>query len=357
VATEVEYQRYLAAFVQEMRRLGWSEGQNLRLEVRWNAGNAVLSDIYAKELIGLMPDVLVTASTVNLTAVQQVTKTIPIVFVPVADPLTQGFVSSMRQPGGNVTGFSLIEFSLAGKWLNLLKEIAPALERVAVMINPDTLPLLKFYVPVFDAAGRSLGVKVSYLPVLTESEIAPALIEFAAEPNGGLMVLGSSFMRPHYKEIANLAGRHRLPSIGLIGLASVGGLVDYGPSFDQARHFGQAATYVDRILRGAKAGDLPVQAPTKYNFVLNLRTAKALGLNVPLPLRGLADPPPFQSATRKQVFGCFQYAATGATVEPVAPSSFNGCIISANSLTPFEASSSNVRFSRRYTPCTTSASW
>jgi putative ABC transport system substrate-binding protein len=270
-ATEVEYQGYLAAFVQEMRRLGWSEGQNLRLEVRWNAGNAVLSHTYAAELIGLTPDLIVTASTVSLAAVQQETKTIPIVFVSVSDPLTQGFVPNMRQPGGNVTGFSLFEFSLAGKWLNLLKEIAPGLKRVAVMFNPPTAPLFKFFVPVFDAAAGPLGVQVIYLPVLTASDIEPALTEFAREP------------------IADLAGRYRLPSIAPFNLASVGGLMDYGPSFDLSRHFVQAATYVDRILRGAKPGDLPVQAPTNYKLIINLKTAKALGLNMPLPLRGLAD--------------------------------------------------------------------
>jgi putative ABC transport system substrate-binding protein len=288
-ATEVEYQGYLAAFVAEMRRLGWREGQNLRLDVRWNAGDAVRSHAYAAELIGLTLDVIVTESTVNLAAVQQATKTIPIVFVSVADPVTQGFVSNIRQPGGNVTGFSLLEFSLGGKLLNLLKEIAPGLKRVAVMFNPGTAPYLKFFVPVFDAAARPLGVQVIPLPVLTESEIEPALMEFTREPNGGLMLLGDSFTRLHHKEIADLAGRYLLPSIATNGIASVGGLMDYGPSFDLARHFVQAATYVDRILKGAKPGDLPVQAPTNYKLIINLKTAKALGLNVPLPLRGLAD--------------------------------------------------------------------
>jgi putative ABC transport system substrate-binding protein len=289
-ASEVEYQGYWAAFVQEMRRLGWSEGQNLRLDVRWNAGGAVLSHTYAAELIGLMPDVIVTGSTVNLAAVRQATKTIPIVFVSVADPLTQGFVSNMRQPGGNVTGFSLLEFSLGGKWLNLLKEIAPALKRVAVVFDPGTAPFFKFFVPVFDAAAPPLGVQVINLPVLTRSEIEPGLTEFAREPNSGLMLVGDSFPRLYHKEIADLAGRYRLPSIAPTGLAVAGGLMDYGtPSSDLARHYGQAAIYVDRILRGAKPSDLPVQAPTNYKFVLNLKTAKALGLNVPLPLRGFAD--------------------------------------------------------------------
>jgi putative ABC transport system substrate-binding protein len=287
--TEVEYQGYLAAFVQEMRRLGWSEGQNLRLDVRWNDGDAALSHAYAAELIGLIPDVIVTGSTVSLAAVQQITKNIPIVFVSVADPITQGFVPNMRQPGGNVTGFSLFEFSLGGKWLNLLKEIAPTLKRVAVMTNPGTAPYFKFFVPVFDAAAPALNVQVITLPVLTESGIEPALTEFVREPDGGLMVLGSSFTRLHLKQIVDLAGRYRLPSIAPGGLASAGGLMDYGPSFDIARHYEQAATYVDRILKGAKPGELPVQTPTKYKFVLNLKTAKVLGLSVPLPLRGLAD--------------------------------------------------------------------
>jgi putative ABC transport system substrate-binding protein len=288
-ATQMEYQGYFAAFVQEMRRLGWSEGQNLRLDVRWSAGDSVLSHTYAAELIGLMPDVIVTGSTVSLAAVQEATKTIPIVFVSVADPLTQGFVPNMRQPGGNVTGFSLHEFSLGGKWLNLLKEIAPGLKRVAVLFSPGAAPYFKFYLPVFDAAAGPLGVQVIPSPVLTESDIQTALTEFAREPNGGLMLLGDSFPRPHYKEIADLAGRYRLPSIAPSDLAGAGGLMDYGPAFDMARYYGQAATYVDRILKGAKPGDLPVQAPTNYKLIINLKTAKALGLNVPLPLRGLAD--------------------------------------------------------------------
>jgi putative ABC transport system substrate-binding protein len=224
-----------------------------------------------------------------LAAVAEATKTIPIVFVVVNDPVTQGFVSNIRQPGGNVTGFSSHEFSLGGKWLNLLKEIAPGLKRVAVMFNPDTVPYFKFFVPVFDAAAGLLGVQVIPLPILTASDIEPALTEFAREPNGGLMLLGDSFPRPHYKEIVDLAGRYRLPSIAPVGLTSVGGLMDYGPAFDTARYFAQAATYVDRILKGAKPGDLPVQAPTNYKLIINLKTAKALGLNVPLPLRGLAD--------------------------------------------------------------------
>jgi len=288
-ATEVEYQGNLAAFVQEMRRLGWSEGQNLRLDVRWNAGDAVLSHTYAAELIGLMPDAILSGSTVSLAALQQATKTIPIVFVSVADPLTQGFVSNMRQPGGNLTGFSLTEFSLGGKWLSLLKGVAPGLKRIAVMFNPGTAPFFKFYAPVFDSTAGPLGVQVVTLPILTESDIEPALSEFAREPNGGLVLVGDSFTRLHHKEIADLAGRYRLPSIAPIGLAVAGGLMDYGPSFDLARHYAQAATYVDLILKGAKPGDLPVQTPTNYKLVLNLKTAKTLGLMIPDGLVLAAD--------------------------------------------------------------------
>jgi putative tryptophan/tyrosine transport system substrate-binding protein len=288
-ATEVESQGYLQAFVREMRQLGWNEGQNLQVDVRWNAGDAALSRTYAAQLIGLMPDVIVAGSTVNLGTVQQATNTIPIVFVQVADPVTQRFVSNMRQPGGNVTGFSLYEFSLGGKWLNLLKEIAPNLKRVAVVFNPGTAPYFEFFEPAFDAAALPLGVQVITVPLLSEADIEPAIVEFARESNGGLMQLGDSFTRLHNREIADLAARYKLPSIAPLDFAAVGGLLEYGPNFDLASHYAQAAVYVDRILKGAKPGDLPIQAPTKYKLVINLKTAKALNLSVPLALLGLAD--------------------------------------------------------------------
>ena len=289
-ATEVQFRGYLAAFVEEMRRLGWSEGQNLRLDLRWNAGDAALSRTYAAQLIGLMPNVIVTTSTVNLTTMMQATNTIPIVFVSVADPLTQGFVSDMRKPGGNVTGFSFFEFSLGGKWLDMLKQVAPGLKRIAAMYNPSTVPYFKFYGPIFDMAATSLDVQVIALPILTDTDIEPAVSQFAREPNGGLMVLGGSFLRLRQKEIADLASRYRLPSIGSdIKFAEDGGLIEYGPSQSLKRQFEQAATYVDRILKGEKAGDLPVQTPTKYNLAVNLRTAKALSLDVPPTLLALAD--------------------------------------------------------------------
>src|SRR6516165_11094626 len=170
-ATEVEYQGYLAAFVQEMRRLGWSEGQNLRIDVRWNAGDAGLARMYAAELLGLMPNVILADSTVNLSAIRQATGTVPVVFVQVADPVAQCFVPNIRQPGGNLTGFSFFEFSLGGKWLDLLKEVAPSLERIAIFFNPDTAPQFKFFMQAIEAAASSRRVKTIAVPIATSSDI------------------------------------------------------------------------------------------------------------------------------------------------------------------------------------------
>jgi putative ABC transport system substrate-binding protein len=289
-ANEPEFQSYLAAFTQELRQLGWTEGQNLRIDVRWNAGDAGLARIYAAQLIGLMPDAILAASTMNLTVIEQATSTVPVVFVQVADPVTQGFVATMRQPGSNATGFSLFEFSIGGKWLDLLKEIAPGLARVAFMFNPDTAPYSKFFMPVMEAAATSLGMQLIAETIGAPAEIEPALTRFARQPNTGLMMLGDSFTRLHQKLIADLAGRYRLPSVaGSIDFAKDGGLMDYSPFVGVDAQYRQAATYVDRILKGAKPADLPVQAPTKYRLVINMKTAKALGLTVSLRLLGVAD--------------------------------------------------------------------
>jgi putative tryptophan/tyrosine transport system substrate-binding protein len=289
--TEAERQSWLAAFVQRLRQLGWTEGQNLRMEVRWNAADAGLARTYAEQLIGLMPDVILAAATVNLTTIRQATSTVPVVFVAVADPVAQGFVASVRHPGGNLTGFSYFEFSLGNKWLGLLKEVAPGVGRVAVMFNPDTAPQYpKFFIPVIEAAAQSLGVQAIATLVRSTGDIEPALASFACQPNGGLMLPGDSFTSVHQKLIANLTGRFRLPSIsGISDFAKDGGVMDYGPQIDLLGQYRQAASYVDRILNGSKPDDLPIQTPDKYRFVINLKTAKAVGLNVPLPLLGLAD--------------------------------------------------------------------
>jgi putative tryptophan/tyrosine transport system substrate-binding protein len=288
--TETQTQSRLAAFVEGLRQLGWTEGQNLRMDVRWNNGDAGLAPTYAAQLIELMPDLILAGSTVNLTAIRQATSIVPVVFVQVADPVAEGFVASVRRPGGNLTGFSFLEFSLGSKWLDLLKQIVPGLARVVVMYNPDTAPQSKLFLPVIDAAAPPLGVQVIAAPVLTTADIEPALASFAGAPNGGLILLGSSFMELHHTLIADPASRYRLPSIGSgPNFAKDGGLMDYGPNPDLVSQFRQAATYVDRILKGEKPSDLPIQAPVKYTFVINLKTAKALGLTIPETLLATAD--------------------------------------------------------------------
>jgi putative ABC transport system substrate-binding protein len=287
-ATQPRGQAVLAVFVERLRQLGWSEGQNLRIEVRWNAGDAELAKIFAAELVELMPDVILAATSTNLTMIRQVTSTVPIVFVSVTDPVEQGFVPSLGRPGGNITGFSNYEFSIGGKWLWLLKEVAPSLARVGILINPDTSPQLRFYMQAIEAAGLSLGVKVSALPVRAPAEIEPAMASFAAQQDGGLILLGNAFTNEHYSLIVDLAARRRLPSIGGDqAFARSGGLISY--SVNPIDQFRAAAGYVDRILKGEKPAELPVQFPTKFELVINLKTAKALGLTVPPSLLVTAD--------------------------------------------------------------------
>jgi putative tryptophan/tyrosine transport system substrate-binding protein len=287
-ATEADGQSYLAAFKQGLRQLGWIEGQHLRIDVRWNAGDAGLARIYAAQLIGQMPDVILAASTTNLTVIRQATSAVPIVFVLVTDPVAQGFVPSMSRPGGNITGFTNNEFSVGGKWVDLLKEVSPTLSRMAVMFNPDTSPQAKFFMRAIESAAATLGVEVVTLAVRADADIEPALKSFASIPTGGLILPTDSFTALRHSMIAELATRLRVPSItSTQGFAHRGGLMTYGAlALDQ---FHQAAGYVDRILKGERPGDLPVQGADRYKFIINLKTAKALGLSVPLPLLGLAD--------------------------------------------------------------------
>jgi putative ABC transport system substrate-binding protein len=289
-ATETVPQSYVTAFVQALRQLGWIEGQNLRVDVRWNAGDAALARIYAAQLIGLMPDVILTASTTNLTVIRQATNIVPTVFLQVSDPVEQGFVGSVTKPGGNLTGFSMFEFSVGGKWLDLLKEIAPGLAQVGVMFNPDTSPQSKFFMRAVEAAAPSLGVQATAIPVRTTADIEPAFESLARQPNSGLILPTDTFTRMRQGLIAELAARHRLPSISAgQDFAKDGGLMYYGPIVNLLNQFRQAASYIDRILKGEKPGDLPIQRADKYTLVINLKTARVLGLTVPLPLVGLAD--------------------------------------------------------------------
>ena len=289
-ATETAPQSYVAAFVQALRQLGWTEGQNVRIDIRWSAGDAALARTYAAQLIGLAPDVILASSTTNLTVIQQATNTVPVVFIQVSDPVEQGFVTNVTRPGGNLTGFSMFEFSVGGKWLDLLKEIAPGLTRVGVMFNPDTSPQSKFFMRSIEAAAPSHGVQAVVVPVRTTADIEPAFERFALAPNGGLILTSDTFTGLRSKLIADLAVQYRLPAIAAYDrFPKEGGLMYYGGGVNLPDQFRQAATYVDRILKGAKAGDLPIQRADKYSLIINLKTAKALGLTVPLPLTGLAD--------------------------------------------------------------------
>jgi putative ABC transport system substrate-binding protein len=288
--TEARLQSYLAAFVQGLHQLGWNEGQNVRIDVRWNNGDADLARTYAEQLIGLMPDVILAISTTNLMVIQQATNTVPVVFVQVSDPVAQGFVASVAKPGGNLTGFSMYEFSIGGKWVDLLKAAAPALARVAVMFNPETSPQSKFFMRSVEAAVPSLGVQAIAVPVRTTADVESAIESFARQPNGGLILPTDAFIRLRGKQIADLAARYRMPAIAAYTeFAKDGGLMCYGAEINVTGQMRQAATYVDRILKGAKPADLPIQRADKYTLVINLKTAKALGLTIPPSLLLRAD--------------------------------------------------------------------
>ena len=281
---------YVAAFVRALAPLGWIEGQNIRIDIRWNAGDAALARTYAAQLIGLQPDVILSASTTNLIILQQATNTVPIVFVQVSDPVAQGFVSNLTRPGGNLTGFSAFDFSIGGKWVDLLKQVSPGLARVAVFFNPDSAPQTRFFLRSIESAAQVLGVQVVASPVRALDEFGATVRDFAQQPNGGLIFPTGGFVAMHQKEVIETASRYRLPTIGAnADFAGDGGLLYYGWEGETADQYRLAASYVDRILKGAKPGDLPVQRATKFVLVINMKTAKALGLTVPISLLGLAD--------------------------------------------------------------------
>jgi putative ABC transport system substrate-binding protein len=292
VATEAGPKSYFEAFVQALGQLGWTDGQNIRFDVRWNAGDAALARIYAAQLIGLQPDVILAASTTNLEVIRQATSTISVVFLQVSDPVAQGFAASLTKPGGNLTGFSQYEFSIGGKWLDLLKEAAPRLARVAVMFNPDTSPQSRFFTRAVETAAQSLGVQAITAPVRATDDIEPAMKSLASEPNGGLILPTDTFTRLRQPLITELATRYLLPAIGpQKDFAVDGGLMSYGTNsaVSLLDEYKRAGGYVDQILKGAKPADLPIQGADKFRLVINLKTAKALRLNIPLPLSGLAD--------------------------------------------------------------------
>jgi putative ABC transport system substrate-binding protein len=281
-------QSYVTAFRGALTKLGWVEGSNLRTEVRWGAGDADKIRSFAKELVDLRPDAIVGQSTPVVAALVRVTQTIPIVFVNVADPIGSGFVVSLARPGGNLTGFMTDNSALGGKWVELLKEIAPRTVRAALMFNPTTAVPLKFYMPSVQTAASTSGVEVNATPVHAKDEIEDVIAAQARDQGSSLIMMPDPFNGENGEQITLLAARYRVPAMYYRReFAKAGGLIAYASDF--AEQFPQAAAYVDRILKGAKPADLPVQAPTKFDLVINLKTAKALGLDVPLGMQQRAD--------------------------------------------------------------------
>jgi putative tryptophan/tyrosine transport system substrate-binding protein len=280
-------QAFVAAFREELQTLGWAENRNIRIDTRWAPpdGEAIR---LAMELVALQPDLILSHNTPTTAALLQQTRTIPVVFAVVSDPVGSGFVASFPRPGGNVTGFTNIEPTAIGKWLELLKEVAPRVARVALLFNPATAPFAEYYLSPFKAAAASLALDAIAARVRDTSELKSAIAVQARAPNGGLVVMTDSFVVAHRAEIISLAARYRLPAVYPFRFfAEHGGLLSYGN--DLVDSFRRAAIYADRILKGAKPSELPVQAPVKFELVINLKTAKALGLDIPPTLLARAD--------------------------------------------------------------------
>jgi putative ABC transport system substrate-binding protein len=278
---------FVSAFTQELAGLGWTDARNVRIDLRWAGGDINRIRAFAQELVGLHPDIIVTNATPATVPLQRETRTIPIVLAGVADPVASGIVARLDRPGGNITGFANYEATLAGKWLELLSGIAPGLKRAAIMFNPDTTPA-STYMPSFDTAARLLKVVPIIAPVHSDAEIETGIIALGREPGGGLVVMPDGFMTTHRAPIISAAARSNVPAVYPVSEAARdGGLLYYG--VDRADLFRRAATYVDRILRGEKPGDLPVQFPTKFEMVVNRKTATALGLAIPPSILLRAD--------------------------------------------------------------------
>jgi putative ABC transport system substrate-binding protein len=278
----------LALFREELQKLGWTDGHNIEMEIRAAGADVESMKRFAKELVVLQPDLIVTSSTPATSAMLQQTRTIPVIFVLVGDPIGSGFVTSLARPGGNVTGFTPIVGSLGGKWVEVLRDIAPRISRVTLVFNPPTAPFVKDYLNPFRTAATSHGVDAIVGPVNDMSELESLFTTQAREANSGFIVIPDVFTVGHGAEIISLAARWRIPAIYWSrSFTEIGGLISYGPHIPD--EYRRAASYVDRVLKGAKPSELPVQAPTKFELVINLKTAKALGLDVPLHLQQLAD--------------------------------------------------------------------
>jgi putative tryptophan/tyrosine transport system substrate-binding protein len=281
-------QSLVAAFRGALAKLGWTEGSNLQIEFRWGAGDANRIGAFSKELVELRPDAILSHTTAVIVALANETRTVPIVFVTVPDPIGSGFGESLAHPGRNITGFTAIDSAMGGKWMELLKELAPRTKRAALLFNPATAVPLQFLMPSIQAAASSLVVEVSAAPVHVRDEIEGVVATQARNPGGSLIVVPDAFNAANRELIIALAARYRLLAIYYNRyFADSGGLIAYGS--DNAEAFRQAAGYIDRILKGAKPGDLPIQLPTKFELVINMKTAKASGLDVPLHLQQIAD--------------------------------------------------------------------
>jgi putative ABC transport system substrate-binding protein len=274
-------QARVAAFREGLQTLGWEEGRNIHIDIRWaTTSDAPAMQRFAKELVALQPDLIISHNTPTTATLLRQTHTIPIVFAVVSDPVGSGFAQSFSRPGDNVTGFTNIEPTMASKWLELLKEIAPRVDRVAFLFNPATAPYADYYLSPFRVAAASLALEAIPTPVSNTSELESAITAQARTPNGGLVVMTDAFLVTHRAKITSLAARYRIPAVyPFRDFIEVGGLLSYGN--DLYDNFRRAATYADRILKGATPGELPVQAPVKFELVINVKTAKALGLTIP----------------------------------------------------------------------------
>jgi len=280
---------WLSRFTQGLSELGWVDGRNLRMDVRWAGDNVDLMRMFAKQLVDLQPDVILALGTPVTAALQRETRTIPIVFAIVSDPVGDGFVASLPHPGGNITGFHYAEASIGGKWLELLTQIAPGINRAAMIFNPDTAPGHgKYYMPEFEAAARSLKVTPIATPVHNVAELETVITGLGREPGGGFVGMGDFFVFVHRASMISLAAQNNVPAVyAWREIAQAGGLLSYGPDLEDIIR--RAAPYVDRILRGANPAELPVQVPTKFEMAVNVKTAKSLGLEVPTSILLRAD--------------------------------------------------------------------
>ena len=280
LANDPEARARVAAVFQGLQELGWSEGHNLHIEYRWAGPDAERIKALAAELVATSPSLILALNSPSVAALREVTRTVPVVFVGIGDPVGQGFVASLARPGGNITGFTGFEFSLGEKWIGFLKELAPGVSRAAFLFHPEAGPYYSSWLKSVEAAASVLGVQISAAPTRTAADVEVAISAIAALPGGGLIVEPDTFTNANRRLIIGLAAKYRLPAVyAYEGAAAEGGLLSYGPDEDDL--FRRSASYIDRILKGEKPADLPVQQPLKYELVINLRTAKALGLTVP----------------------------------------------------------------------------